>query len=258
MNSSVSVPNVTEMIRQYESGLSMRKVAERNGLSYSKIRRVFKKAGFVPRTYRQAMSYYPKKYTPPNIWFEEGVWWATIPFAKDYAVSNTGIVRGKRTGILKQTTDKDGYKIVTVYGESRNPNQCRVHRLVASCFLASLNKPSERVLVNHINGIKHDNDVRNLEWVTPKENTQHAFSMGLIPIRYGVNSKLSEREVYDIFVSNEPIETLASAYGVSYSNIAYIKSGKGWKWITSEILTNGEGFINWDEVLERLEMIGKR
>ncbi|MEX5935954.1 HNH endonuclease [Mammaliicoccus sciuri] len=211
----------------------------------------------MPRTYRQAMSYYPKKYTPPNIWFEEGVWWATIPFAKDYAVSNTGIVRGKRAGMLKQTSDKDGYKIVTVYGENRKPNQCRVHRLVAVCFLISLNKPSERVLVNHINGVKDDNDVRNLEWVTPKENTQHAFSSGLIPVRYGVSSKLSEREVYDIFVREESFEVLASTYEVSYSNIAYIKSGKGWKWLTSEIKSNGKGFISWDEVLERLEEIGK-
>lgn len=81
-------------------------------------------------------------------------------------------IKGK---VLKLCNDSDGYKII---GLSKNKlrKTYKVHRLVANAFIENtLNKPQ----VNHINGVKYDNRIDNLEWATNKENMVHAFLIGL-------------------------------------------------------------------------------
>ena len=246
---------INDIIRDYESGLSMRKVATKYGVSYTELRNIFKKYNYSPRSYKDSMKYYPLKYTPRNIYFQDGLLWSTIPFAKEYSISITGVIKGKRKNVLKTRKDKDGYVIVTLFGENNKHIQCKVHRIIAECFLLELNKNTDKNQVNHKNGIKDDNRVENLECVTPKENIRHSFSTGLNKGRPGANSKLSKKDVYEIYTSNDVLTNLSKKYQVSYHTIANIKNKRTWSWLTDMILslTNGEGFISWEEVKERLK-----
>ena len=63
-----------------------------------------------------------------------------------------------------------------------------VHRILAELFIPN---PENKPEVNHINGIKTDNRIENLEWVTTSENAIHAFMIGLRFNLKGSENKLS-------------------------------------------------------------------
>lgn len=105
--------------------------------------------------------------------------WKPIPeTAGVYEISSTGLVRkrvGEKTALLAAHADRKGYFRVrfTVNGVRKTK---KVHRLVALAFLPN---PEDKPEVNHKDGNKQNNCADNLEWVTPSENSLHAYQNGL-------------------------------------------------------------------------------
>lgn len=106
------------------------------------------------------------------------VWKDVVGFEEYFKVSNTGKVWSKRTDReLRQCKIKSGYMtIVTRIGGRSGKVYClRVHRLVAEAFIPN---PEGKPYVNHINSVRNDNALSNLEWVTAQENVDHALEFG--------------------------------------------------------------------------------
>lgn len=102
---------------------------------------------------------------------------------ENYLIDEGGNVYSKlRNKKLKHFSNPDGYLLYKLY-KDKKPFTIKIHRLVAEAFIPN---PDNKPQVNHINGIKTDNRLINLEWVTKSENQKHAHKTGL-------QKKLGER-----------------------------------------------------------------
>lgn len=153
-----------------------------------------------------------------------------------YSVSDSGLIRSNVRGkILKLALNPYGYFQVCVkpYGRKGKSTAIRVHRAVAIAFLEN---PMGKPTVNHIDGVKTNNCISNLEWATYSEQIYHAVDNGLrmVPVGEGVHcSKLTEDQVMDIASRvNCNLREVAKEFGVSHPTISRIRTGKRWGLIT--------------------------
>lgn len=159
-----------------------------------------------------------------------------------YQISDNGIIRGvDRTanrkrgvikGVIKHITKLPNGYLQVMLSKNAVKKHIGVHRLVAQNFIEN---KYNKGYVNHKNGIKTDNRVSNLEWVTQSENQIHAYKTGLQKPQRGSDrycAKLNERDVIEIKnkIKNAiKSKHIAMEYNVSPITISDIKRNKTWR-----------------------------
>ena len=124
---------------------------------------------------------------------------------------------------MKQNFSRD-YLVLGLNNNQGVRKTVRVHRLVAEAYY---DKPSySDYEVNHINGIKTDNRLTNLEYTTHKSNSEKNFTSG----NYSIKLKPEIVIVIKELLNNRTLtgKEIAKKYGVSPSTISEIRTNKKW------------------------------
>lgn len=91
---------------------------------------------------------------------------------KNYIIHESGEIYSIRhKKIMKSFLDRSGY-----YRIELNGKKYLLHRLLAAKYVTN---PHNKQYVNHKNGVKTDNRIDNLEWVTSGENQRLTYELGL-------------------------------------------------------------------------------
>jgi len=172
------------------------------------------------------------------------VWKPTHIYPTHYRVSNLGNVKrimpgrgAKIHGNLKpflNCNNKSGHYRVRLV-KNAIEKDCYVHVLVARAFLGNPKKGYE---CNHIDANNRNNILKNLEYITHKENIRHAFRNGLFPSRKGSkhpSAKLTDHQVHiirEMYSSGYYFQhEIAKIFNMSQPHIQHITSRKSWSHI---------------------------
>lgn len=134
-----------------------------------------------------------------------------------YEFSNFGNYR-KTKKTSYGTKNKSGYMVAHLIDDDNIKHTFRLHRLIAATWLILPDNHNDLV-VNHINNIRHDNNVENLEWLTQKENSSAEKSL----IRESNKGKGSRTEFTQI-KSNEVIDWISISECYAYNKETFSKS----------------------------------
>lgn len=101
--------------------------------------------------------------------------WRLIEKAINYEISNCGEVKNKNTNRILKPTLISGYLAIGLRINNKTVTSF-IHRLVATRFLLC---SGETYIVNHKDGVKTNNNVENLEWISHSDNGKHAYRLNL-------------------------------------------------------------------------------
>ena len=156
------------------------------------------------------------------------VWKDISDFKGEYEVSSYGRIRNSKTqNILKQRHGKDGYLKINLYKKGSNRRiTCAVHRLVLENFNSV--DGMELLQVNHIDEIKDNNKLENLEWTTSRENINYGNHNKKISLYRKNNSGNSKKEIVCLTTGKifKSISEAARYYKIkNKSNITHCAKG---------------------------------
>lgn len=159
-----------------------------------------------------------------------------------YYISNYGRVYSKFSDtLISLRNNAKGYKLVSLRTNTDSIKSILVHRLLMVTF-----KPIENFElydVNHIDGIKYNNHIDNLEWVTRKENIIHAYTTGLnyscenslnATINNDIAKEICKMLETNIYTTSE----IANVFNIPTHIVYDIKRGHTWKQISSNYNIN--------------------
>lgn len=163
--------------------------------------------------------------------------WKTVIDFSNYQISNKGRVINRKKGwYLHPAPNKKrrNYYYISLQQNGKRKNLL-LSRLVAIHFIAN---PLNKTQVNHKNGDKSNNNVNNLEWVTPKENVAHAILNGFIaePLRGSKQPRaiINEGNVINIrkLAKNGMYHRIiAKKYNIGVSTVTHIVNKTRWSWL---------------------------
>lgn len=149
----------------------------------------------------------------------------------NYMVNRDGVILKikNRYESVKYISD-GGYS--KVYLDSKEDKF--VHKIMAEAFMPNT---ENKQMVNHKDGDKSNYKLSNLKWTSFVENTKHAIDTGLFnPNGMGNGrSKLTDKEVKEIYKSTDNTQILSEKYKVSKTTIKDIRAGRKWKTIIKDI-----------------------
>jgi len=163
----------------------------------------------------------------------------------NYCVSDNGVIWNSKTGLpLKQqitsssinTKRGEGYCRVELWKRSKG-KKFFVHRIVAEHFIPKSENCGN--FVNHINGIKSDNNINNLEWVTHRQNVDHAMDIGLQPKGEKVGTSIYKEDQIHLACKllkegDLCMADIADLTGLGYATVADLKYKRSWKHISTK------------------------
>ena len=149
--------------------------------------------------------------------------WRPANGSDKYWISSYGRARGPSGKILKQSRLNGKYHAVTVDGRSQ-----LIHHLVAKAFLGE--RP-EGLWCCHKDDDKANNNVDNLYWGTPSENTSDMLKNGQANPPKGFrngNCQLTLEQIQQILTAKGTGESVAQKFGVGPSTVSRLRRGKHW------------------------------